>query len=95
MGENLKNRLLLKKLKKNKDHTDNESDTVNVDQCDNEIKLEDEVNIIESSSREDEYIFYIYILYIFYIYEDEYIYCYIYSSKKESVSSLILKLKMI
>lgn len=50
-----KNCLLLKKLIKiKKDQSDNESNAIDIDQCDNEIKLEEEVNKIESLSSEDE-----------------------------------------
>lgn len=60
MGKNQKNCLLLKKLIKiKKDQSDNESDAIDIDQCDNEIELEEEVNKIESSSSEDEDLCYI------------------------------------
>lgn len=60
MGKNQKNCLLLKKLIKiKKDQSDNESDAIDIDQCDNEIELEEEVNKIESSSSEDENLCYI------------------------------------
>ena len=60
MGKNQKNCLLLKKLIKiKKDQSDNESDTIDIDQCDNEIELEEEINKIESSNSEDEDLCYI------------------------------------
>lgn len=60
MGKNQKNCLLLKKLIKiKKDQSDNESDAIDIDQCDDEIELEEEVNKIESSSSEDEDLCYI------------------------------------
>ncbi|XP_025160794.1 piggyBac transposable element-derived protein 4-like [Harpegnathos saltator] len=60
MGKYQKNCLLLEKLIKiKKDQSDNESDAIDIDQCDNEIELEEEVNKIESSSSEDEDLCYI------------------------------------
>ncbi|XP_066590647.1 uncharacterized protein [Prorops nasuta] len=55
MGKHQKNNLLLKKLIKiKKDQSCTESDTIYVDQCDNEVELKEEVNKIESSSSEFE-----------------------------------------
>ena len=38
----------------NKDELDNELDAIDIDQCDNEIELKEEVNKTESSSSEDD-----------------------------------------
>ncbi|GFR20386.1 hypothetical protein TNCT_486361 [Trichonephila clavata] len=54
-GKNQKNFLLLKKIIKiQKDQSDNESDAIDKNHCDNEIESKEEVNKIEFSSSEDE-----------------------------------------
>ncbi|GFR15545.1 hypothetical protein TNCT_595021 [Trichonephila clavata] len=60
MGKNQNNFLLLKKLIKiQKDQSDNESDAIDIDQCDNEIESEEEVNKIVFLSSEEEDLRYI------------------------------------
>ena len=55
MEKNQKNCLLLKKLIKIKeDQSDDESNAIDIDQCDNKIELEEKVNKIEFSSSGDD-----------------------------------------
>ena len=60
LWEKIRKILLLKKLIKIKKYqSNNESDAIDIDQCDNEIEFEEEINEIESSSIENEDLYYI------------------------------------